>query len=57
LLVSIEYVNALEGAFWKRIRGLGLSYGYSMNHRIEEGLLYFGLTKSTNVTKAYSVAQ
>jgi Zn-dependent M16 (insulinase) family peptidase len=35
---------------------LGLSYGYGISMRIEEGLIYFGLTKSSHVFKAYQVS-
>ncbi|PRP76487.1 hypothetical protein PROFUN_15157 [Planoprotostelium fungivorum] len=68
LLVAIEYLTALEGKafllphltitgpFWKKIRGLGLSYGYSVDASVEDGLLYFSLTKSTDIPKAYSAA-
>jgi len=57
LLVLIEYLTTMEGAFWKQIRGLGLAYGYNINMNIDEGLLYFSLTKSANVTKAYEVSR
>jgi len=56
-MVVIEYLCAMEGLFWKKIRGLGLSYGYGISNSIEEGLLYFTLARSTNVTKAYQVAK
>jgi len=57
LLVLIEYFTALEGPFWKQIRGKGLSYNYSIQQHIEEGLLYFVLGQSANVVKAYSEAK
>ena len=44
----------MESPFWKRIRGLGYSYGYGIYHKIDEGLLYFMLSRSTNVVKAYA---
>jgi len=57
MLVIIEYLTGMESPFWKRIRGLGLSYGYGITMKIEEGLLYFSLTKSSNVVKAYQEAK
>jgi len=57
LLVLIEYFTALEGPFWKQIRGKGLSYNYSIHQNIEEGLLYFILGQSGSVVKAYNEAK
>jgi Zn-dependent M16 (insulinase) family peptidase len=57
LEVVIEYLTGLEGPFWKKIRGLGLSYSYSINTSIEQGLTYFVLQKSTSLTKAYFEAK
>ena len=34
--MAIEYLTALEGPFWKNIRGLGLSYSYSITASPEE---------------------
>lgn len=56
LLVAIEYVTALEGPFWRKIRGKGLSYSYSMSHTLESGTLKFGLSKATNPIEAFKVA-
>jgi Zn-dependent M16 (insulinase) family peptidase len=57
LLVLIEYFTALEGPFWKRIRGAGLSYNYSVQQNIEEGLMYFVLSQSGSLVKAYIEAK
>eukprot|EP01117_Protostelium_nocturnum_P008230 TRINITY_DN2936_c0_g3_i1.p1 TRINITY_DN2936_c0_g3~~TRINITY_DN2936_c0_g3_i1.p1 ORF type:complete len:1017 (+),score=266.38 TRINITY_DN2936_c0_g3_i1:107-3157(+) len=56
LLVAIEYLTALEGPFWKKIRGLGFSYGYGISSLIDDGLITFYLTKSTNIGGAHQVA-
>ena len=42
---------------WKKIRGQGLSYGYSIFTKPNEGLLYFSLYKATNVIGAYKEAK
>eukprot|EP01080_Neovahlkampfia_damariscottae_P006879 gene6879-11041_t len=57
LMVVIEYLTGLEGPFWKKIRGLGLSYSYSIYSSIEQGLTYFMLRKSTSLVKAYFEAK
>ena len=57
LMVVIEYLTGLEGPFWKKIRGLGLSYSYSIYSSIEQGLTYFMLRKSTSLVKAYLEAK
>jgi len=57
LLVAIEYLTALEGPFWVKIRGLGLAYNYSIDSSFESGRLTFILAKSSNVIQAYEVAK
>eukprot|EP00927_Polykrikos_kofoidii_P013205 TRINITY_DN15735_c0_g1_i1.p1 TRINITY_DN15735_c0_g1~~TRINITY_DN15735_c0_g1_i1.p1 ORF type:complete len:1115 (+),score=199.42 TRINITY_DN15735_c0_g1_i1:60-3404(+) len=56
LLVAIEYLTALEGPFWRKIRGKGHSYGYSMYHSLETGSITFSLTKATDPLAAYAEA-
>mmetsp|Transcript_23076 Transcript_23076/g.64999 ORF Transcript_23076/g.64999 Transcript_23076/m.64999 type:complete len:1253 (+) Transcript_23076:22-3780(+) len=53
LLVAIEYITALEGPFWRKIRGKGLSYSYSMNHFLELGIIRFSLSKATDPVGAF----
>eukprot|EP01119_Soliformovum_irregulare_P011911 TRINITY_DN3047_c0_g1_i2.p1 TRINITY_DN3047_c0_g1~~TRINITY_DN3047_c0_g1_i2.p1 ORF type:complete len:1020 (-),score=257.93 TRINITY_DN3047_c0_g1_i2:13-2829(-) len=57
LLVLLEYLTALEGAFWNKIRGEGLAYGYNISLQLEMARVIFDLTKSSNVTKAYEVSK
>ena len=57
LKVLIEYLTGLEGPFWKKIRGSGLSYGYTIYPSIEEGLIYFILSKSASPVSAYHEAK
>eukprot|EP00736_Rhodelphis_marinus_P008270 Rmarinus@m.16579 len=57
LKVALQYLSALEGPFWKQIRGMGLAYGYSLYLSVEKGLLHFGLYRATNVPKAYECAR
>ncbi|XP_046403336.1 uncharacterized protein C05D11.1-like [Ischnura elegans] len=57
LLLFIQYLTQLEGPMWRQIRGLGLAYGYNINPRIYEGLVYLTLYRSTNVVGAYREAK
>eukprot|EP00455_Lapot_gusevi_P047984 TRINITY_DN6579_c0_g1_i20.p1 TRINITY_DN6579_c0_g1~~TRINITY_DN6579_c0_g1_i20.p1 ORF type:complete len:207 (+),score=66.62 TRINITY_DN6579_c0_g1_i20:193-813(+) len=56
LNLAIEYLNALEGPLWKTIRGRGLSYNYYMYVSPDDGLMYFGLAKSSDIVAAYQEA-
>jgi len=57
LLVAIEYITALEGPFWRKIRGKGLSYSYSLSHSSDTGKLRFALSKATNPLGAFGAAR
>ena len=48
LAVALEYLNALEGDFWVKIRGAGLAYGASLRADSVHGLIYFGLYRSAS---------
>ena len=51
--LTLEYLTALEGPMWRRIRGMGYSYSYAIRLDVETGLLSFVLFKSTNVVGGY----
>ena len=38
IMVAIEYLTALEGDFWRNIRGLGLAYSYHIKCSVREEL-------------------
>jgi len=57
LLVAAEYLTALEGPFWRKIRGAGFSYSYSLRLDLALGSLAFGLFKATDPVGAYRVAE
>lgn len=42
---------------WRQIRGQGLSYGYNIYPRPNEGLLYLTFYRSTNIVAAYKEAK
>lgn len=52
LRLYLQYIAQTEGPFWKRIRGQGLAYGYTIDAEIQSGLLVFGLDRATNVVSA-----
>jgi Zn-dependent M16 (insulinase) family peptidase len=56
LTVAIELLTQLEGPFWKELRGLGLSYSYSISMSPEEGRLYFSLFKAGHIGNATAAA-
>lgn len=57
LHVFIQYLTQLEGPMWRQIRGLGLSYHYSMSALPDSGLVKFLLYKSTHLVNAYKQAK
>ncbi|KAI4464378.1 presequence protease [Holotrichia oblita] len=56
LMVYLQYLIQAEGPMWKHIRGKGLSYGYTISLKINEGLLCLVFLKATNVVGAYKEA-
>lgn len=54
--VLIQYLTQLEGPLWRQLRGLGLSYHYSIQLSPHDGLMYFLLYKSSHLFAAYSKA-
>ncbi|XP_012262723.1 uncharacterized protein C05D11.1-like [Athalia rosae] len=57
LLVFLQYLTQLEGPMWRQIRGQGLSYGYNIFPRPNEGLLYLTFYRATNIVAAYKEAR
>uniref|UniRef100_A0A336KC94 CSON007777 protein n=1 Tax=Culicoides sonorensis TaxID=179676 RepID=A0A336KC94_CULSO len=57
LMLFLQYLTQLEGPLWRQIRGPGYAYGYNIVPRPHEGLLSFGLYRSTNVVAAYKEAK
>ncbi|KAJ1445171.1 Metalloenzyme, LuxS/M16 peptidase-like protein [Pelagophyceae sp. CCMP2097] len=57
LAVAIEYLTALEGDFWTRIRGAGLAYSASMHVDACNGIILFALYRSTDAAGALDAAR
>lgn len=54
LYVLIQYLTQLEGPLYRRLRGLGLSYSYSIYINASNGLLHLTLYRSSQLIEAYS---
>jgi len=56
LAVATNYLTALEGDFWVKLRGAGLTYGSSISESTDSRQLLFGLYKCTDIPAAYEAA-
>merc|ERR1719232_321716 len=56
LKVAIEYLTALEGDFWVKLRGAGLTYGSSIYNSAEPMLLNFTLYRCSDIVKAFEAS-
>lgn len=57
VLVALQYLGQLEGPFWRNLRAQGLVYGYNLNLKIGEGLLYLSLYRASHPVVAYKEAR
>jgi Zn-dependent M16 (insulinase) family peptidase len=57
LRVMIEHLSALEGDFWVKLRGAGLTYGSSLSNDIETRALSFSLYRCADALAAYKAAK
>lgn len=55
--LAAEYLQSVEGPFWKGIRGTGLAYGASMMKMTESNSLGFSIYRGSDVIKCYQVAK
>lgn len=53
VMLFLQYLTQLEGSMWKKIRGKGFAYAYSLVPKAHEGLLTMQFYKATNVVGAY----
>ena len=56
LLLAIEYLTTLEGPFWVKLRGAGLTYSYSISDSTDSQLLTFSLSKCGDIPAAFEAA-
>lgn len=57
LMVTLAYLDAVEGPMWQSIRGTGLAYGTQFFRDVETGLLKFRIFKSPNIFSAFTKAK
>jgi len=57
ILVALQYLGQLEGPFWRQLRAQGLVYGYNLNLKVSEGLLYLSLYRASHPVMAYKEAR
>lgn len=57
ILLGSEYLQCVEGPFWRGIRGAGLAYGANCYNRATIGELGFSIYRGADVEKSYSVAK
>lgn len=57
LAVASAYLQAVEGPFWRGIRGTGLAYGANLSRNVEFGRLCFDIYRGADAIQAYKVAK
>ena len=57
LRVMMEHLSALEGDFWVKLRGAGLTYGSSLSNDTERRALSFSLYRCADALSAYKAAK
>ncbi|KAI3406611.2 hypothetical protein KGF56_000744 [Candida oxycetoniae] len=51
--LAIEFLCAVEGPFWRAIRGTGLAYGANIKKNIETGYLSFSIYRGSDPKQAW----
>ncbi|XP_050435416.1 uncharacterized protein C05D11.1-like isoform X2 [Adelges cooleyi] len=57
LLVFLQYFTQLEGPMWRKVRGLGYAYSYSISPKIHEGKIYLYFYRAVNIPAAYKATR
>ena len=57
LRLVIEHLTALEGDFWVKLRGAGLTYGADLVNRDERRTLEFDLSRCADALAAYRASK
>ncbi len=54
--LAASYLQAVEGPFWRGIRGTGLAYGANVSRSVETGQLSFDIYRGADAIGAFNVA-
>ncbi|OWB74270.1 catalytic activity protein [[Candida] boidinii] len=57
IFLACEYLQCVEGPFWRGIRGTGLAYGANIYTDHDYGQLIFSIYRGADTEKAFSVAK
>jgi Zn-dependent M16 (insulinase) family peptidase len=57
ILLGAEYLQCVEGPFWRGIRGAGLAYGANCHNKPSIGELCFSIYRGADIEKSYIVAK
>lgn len=57
IMLGAEYLQCVEGPFWRGIRGAGLAYGANCYNKTSIGELCFSIYRGADVEKCYSAAR
>ncbi|KAF2090489.1 putative zinc metalloprotease [Saccharata proteae CBS 121410] len=57
LMVTIAYLQSVEGPLWTSVRGAGLAYGTSFIRGTETGILGYRIYRSPDTFKAYQASR
>lgn len=57
ILVTIGYLEAVEGPLWNAVRGNGLAYGVSFSRELDGGYLQYKVYRSPDASKALAASE
>ncbi|KAG7661123.1 uncharacterized protein J8A68_005360 [[Candida] subhashii] len=57
IALASEFLTAVEGPFWRGIRGTGLAYGASIRRNVETGYLHFSIYRGSDAKQAWLTAK
>lgn len=57
IALATEFLVAVEGPFWRGIRGTGLAYGANIRRNIESGFLTFNIYRGADPRQAWITAK
>ncbi|KAK6463361.1 Metalloenzyme, LuxS/M16 peptidase-like protein [Scheffersomyces coipomensis] len=57
IALTTEFLTAVEGPFWRGIRGTGLAYGASIRRNLETGYLTFCIYRGADAEQAWTTAK